>query len=111
MARGGFPSGMGGNMQQMMRQAQKMQQDIANLQQELNAREVEAQSGGGMVRIVAYGSKELKSIEINPEVMDADDVEMLQDLILAAANEAIRKADDMVKEAMSAVTGGLDLGF
>lgn len=110
MARGGFGS-MGGNLQQMMRQAQKMQEDIAVLQQELNGREVEATSGGGMVRVVAYGNKELKSIEINPEAIDKDDIEMLQDLVLAAVNEAIRKADDMMKTEMAKVTGGLDLGL
>ena len=115
MARGGFP-GMGGgaNMQQLMRQAQKMQQDMTNLQEELGAREIETSSGGVAVKVVIYGRKELKSIEIDPDCIDPDDIEMLQDMILAAVNEAIRKADDLMSTEMAKVTGGLggfNLGF
>lgn len=100
----------GANMNQLMMQAQKMQQDIQALQEQLNEREIEASSGGGAVTVVAYGRKELKSIEIKPEVIDPDDVEMLQDLVLAAVNEALRSADEMVQGEMSKVAGGLNLG-
>jgi len=109
MARGGFP-GMGGNMQQMMKQAQKMQQSMQKLQQELELKEVEASAGGGVVTVVATGKKEIKSIVIKPEAVDPDDVEMLQDLVLAAVNEALRKADEMVQSEMAKITGGLNLG-
>ncbi len=112
MARGGFP-GMGGgaNMQQLMRQAQKMQQDMQKLQAELGEREITASAGGGAVTVTAYGKKEIKSIEINPECVDPDDVEMLQDMVLAAVNEALRKADEMMSAEMSKLTGGLNIGF
>ena len=112
MAKGGFP-GMGGgaNMQQLMRQAQKMQEKITTLQEELNAREITVSSGGGAVQVTVYGRKELKSIEIDPDCVSPDDVEMLQDLILAAVNEGLRKADEMVSTEMSKVTGGMNLGF
>ena len=111
MARGGFP-GMGGmNMQQMMMQAQKMQQDMARVQEELGARELTAQAGGGVVKATVYGRKELKSVEIDPACVDPDDVEMLQDLITAAINEALRMADEMMHAEMSKITGGMNLGF
>lgn len=111
MAKGGFP-GMGGvNMQQMMKQAQKMQQDMARMQEELGNRELTAQAGGGMVKATVYGRKELKSIEIDPACVDPEDVEMLQDLITAAVNEALRMADDMMQAEMGKLTGGLNLGF
>ena len=90
MAKGGFPGGM--NMQNMMRQAQQMQQNIAKMQAELEEREVETSAGGGVVKVVVTGKKVLKSIEIAPEAVDPDDVEMLQDLVLAAVNEALEKA-------------------
>ena len=106
MARGGFP-GMGGNMGNLLKQAQKMQKDMAKLQEELEQKTVEATVGGGAVTVVVSGKKELKEINIKPEVVDPDDVEMLQDLILAAVNEAMRKADDMVSSEMSKITGGL----
>lgn len=109
--RGGFP-GMGGgmNMQNMMRQAQQMQQNIAKMQAELEEREVETSAGGGVVKVVVTGKKVLKSIEIAPEVVDPDDVEMLQDLVLAAVNEALEKAEEMVQTEMAKVTGGMNLG-
>lgn len=111
MAKGKMGMGpMGGNMQQMMKQAQRMQQEMQRLQAELELREVEASAGGGMVKVVATGKKEIKSITIAPEAVDPDDVEMLQDLIMAAVNEAIRAAEDMVQSEMSKVTGGLNLG-
>lgn len=108
MARGGFP-GMGGNMNNMIKQAQKMQREMAKLQEELEQREVEASAGGGAVTVVASGKKEIKEIKIDPEVVDQDDVEMLQDLVLAAVNEAIRKAEEMVASEMGKLTGGLKL--
>ncbi|MCX7921043.1 MAG: YbaB/EbfC family nucleoid-associated protein [Clostridia bacterium] len=106
MAKGGFP-GFGGNMGNLMKQAQKMQKDMAKLQEELELRTVEATVGGGAITVVATGKKEIKEINIKPEVVDPDDVEMLQDLILAAVNEAIRKADEMVSGEMGKITGGL----
>ena len=98
---------MGGNMGNLLKQAQKMQKDMAKLQEELEQKTVEATVGGGAVTVVVSGKKELKEISIKPEVVDPDDVEMLQDLILAAVNEAMRKADDMVSSEMSKITGGL----
>ncbi len=108
---GGFP-GMGGgmNMQSMMQQAQKMQQNIAKVQAELEEKEVEATAGGGVVKVVVTGKKVVKSIEIAPEVVDPDDIEMLQDLVLAAVNEALEKAENMMQTEMAKVTGGLNLG-
>ena len=88
MAKGGFPGMGGANMQQLMKQAQKMQQDMQRMQQELQTREFTATVGGGAVRATAYGSKVIKSIEIDPACVDPDDVEMLQDLVLSAVNEA-----------------------
>ena len=106
MAKGGFP-GMGGNMNNLVKQAQKMQKDMEKLQEELKDRTVEASAGGGAITVVASGRKEIKEIVIKPEVVDPNDVEMLQDLIVAAVNEAIRKADDMVNSEMNKITGGL----
>lgn len=112
MARGGFPrGGGGGNMNAMLKQAQKMQQDMVKKQEELNEQVFEAAAGGGMVKVAVYGRKELKSIEINPAAVDPDDVEMLQDLVLAATNEALRLADETVAAEMGKLTGGLNLGF
>ena len=108
MARGGFPGGFGGgNLNNLMKQAQKMQKEMARMQEELQEKTVEASAGGGAITVVVSGKKELKEITLNPEVVDPDDVEMLQDLILAAVNEALRKADDMVNEEMGKITGGL----
>jgi len=109
MARGGFP-GFGGNMQQMMKQAQKMQQQMKKLQEELEQREVEASAGGGVVTVVMTGKKELKSVKIQPEAVDPDDVEMLEDLVLAAVNEGLRKVEEMLQSEMAKITGGLNLG-
>lgn len=110
MAKGGFP-GMGGNMQQLMQQAQKMQQDMQRMQQELAVQEFSATVGGGAVTAVAYGRKELKSITIDPACVDPEDVEMLQDLVLAAANEALRLAEEASSSQMNQLTGGLNLGL
>ena len=112
MAKGGF-RGMPGGMNQaaMMKQAQKMQQDMQRMQQELQTREFTATVGGGAVRATAYGSKVIKSIEIDPACVDPDDVEMLQDLVLSAVNEAMRMADEATNSEVSKLTGGMGLGF
>ena len=111
MARGfNMPRG-GGNINQLMKQAQKMQADITRMQEELNEWEFEASAGGGVVKAVVYGRKEVKSIELAEEIVDPDDVEMLQDLVVAAVNEALRKADETVAAEMSKLTGGMNLGF
>lgn len=108
MPKGMFPPG-GGNMQQLLRQAQKMQQDIARIQAELEEKEVEASSGGGMVTVVVTGKKKVKTIAIKPEAVDPDDVEMLQDLVLAAVNEAMAKAEAMAEQEMAKATGGMGM--
>lgn len=110
MAKRKMPTGMGGgNMNNMMKQVQKMQQDMANLQAELEEREVEATAGGGAVKVVATGKKNILSIKIDPEVIDEDDIEMLEDLVLAAVNEAITKAEEMVNSEMGKITGGMNI--
>ncbi|NLL70969.1 MAG: YbaB/EbfC family nucleoid-associated protein [Epulopiscium sp.] len=106
--RGGFP-GMPGNMNNLMKQAQKMQKQMEQMQEELEQKTVEATAGGGAVTAVVSGKKELMEVKINPEVVDEEDVEMLEDLIVAAVNEALRKADEMVNSEMSKLTGGLNL--
>lgn len=115
MAKGGFPGGMGGmgggNMQQLMMKAQKMQQDVARAQAELNEREFTASSGGGMVSVTVTGNKDVRSIVINPACVDPDDVEMLQDLVLTAVNEALRTATKTVEDEIGKITGGLGLGL
>ena len=108
MAKGGFRGGYpGGNQMNMMRQAQKMQQDFLKMQQELESAKYEFTAGGGAVKAVMLGTRQLESIEIKPEVVDPDDVEMLQDMILAAINGALKKADDETSKAMSKLQGGL----
>ena len=97
------------NLGSVMKQAQKMQAQIAKIQEELALKTVEASAGGGMVTVVANGKQEIVSIKIEPEVVDPKDVEMLQDLVVAAVNEALRKAQEMVAEEMSKVTGGLQI--
>ena len=101
--------GMGGNMQQLARQAQKLQQQMAKMQEEIEAREFEASAGGGMATAKVNGKKELLSIEIKPEAVDPDDVEMLQDLIVAAVNEALRQASEAMEQGMGKMTGGMNL--
>ena len=106
---GGFPGG--GNMQQLMRQAQKMQEKLTQAQEELDNREYEASAGGGAVSCKVSGKRELLSLTIQPEVVDPDDVEMLQDLVMAAVNEALRLGEKTREETMNAMTpagmGGL----
>ena len=96
-------------MNKLMKQVQKMQQNMTKLQEELNERTVEASAGGGVVKAIANGKKQLVSIEIKPEAVDPDDVEMLQDLVMAAVNEALQKAEDMVADEMNKLTGGLNI--
>ena len=103
--------GMGGNMNNMIRQAQKMQQDMMKAQEELETKTYEAAAGGGVVTAAVSGKKELVSVAIDPEAVDPDDVEMLQDLIVAAVNEALRKANEDAASQMSRLTGGLNLPF
>lgn len=94
---------------QLMKQAQKMQQQIAKIQEEAALKTVEASSGGGMVTVVANGRQQILSVRISPEVVDPQDVEMLQDLVVAAVNEALKKSQEMVAEEMSRITGGLPI--
>ena len=111
MARGGFPGMPGGNMQQMLKQAQKMKQNITRLQAELEAREYEATSGGGMVYVKANGKKELLELTIKPEAVDPEDVEMLQDMVMAAVNEVLRTVEETANAEMGKITGGMNLPF
>ena len=112
MAKGGFRGGMPGGMNQaaMMKQAQKLQQEMIRMQQEQEAKTFTANAGGGMVSATVNGKHELLGLEINPAAVDPDDVEMLQDMILAAVNEAMRTADAEAANNMSRLTGGLNLG-
>lgn len=100
---------MPGNMNNMLKQVQKMQKDMEKMQAELETKEVEASVGGGAVKVVASGKKEIVSISIQPEVVDPEDIEMLQDLVLSAVNEALRLADEMAGSKMSQLTGGMNL--
>lgn len=93
----------------IMRQAQKLQQEMLRVQQEAEAKTVEASAGGGMVTAVANGAGQIVSIKIDPEVVNPDDVQMLEDLVVAACNEALKRAKEMVQEEMSKITGGLQL--
>ncbi|UOQ49549.1 YbaB/EbfC family nucleoid-associated protein [Gracilibacillus caseinilyticus] len=99
----------GGNMNKMMKQMQKMQKDMMKAQDELQEMTFEATAGGGMVKVVANGKKEITDIEIKEEVVDPDDVEMLQDLILAATNEVLKEVDDKTNDTMGKFTKGLNL--
>ncbi len=111
MARGGFGGGFPGgmNMNNLMKQAQKMQKQMQEMQEELEAKEFDVTSGGGAVKIVITGKKEIKSIEIDKDVVDPDDVEMLQDLILTAVNEAIRQVEEALSSKMGKFAGGMGM--
>lgn len=110
MAKGGFRGGYpGGNQMNMVRQAQKMQQEFMKMQQELETTDFEFTSGGGAVKATITGTREFKSIVIDPEVVDPDDVEMLQDLILAAVNGALKLSDDKTSKSMAKLQGGMGL--
>ena len=107
--RGASPMGGGINMN-MIKQAQKMQQDMLKMQEEMESKEYDATAGGGMVKAVVNGKHELLSLTINPEAVDPEDVEMLQDMVVAAVNEAMRKGEAEAAQNMSKLTGGLNLG-
>lgn len=106
-----MPMGMpgGGNMSNMMKQVQKMQKQMEEMQRDLEQREVEATSGGGGVSVKVNGKKNLLELKIDPEAVDKDDVEMLEDMIVAAINEAFRKAEEMMESEMKKVTGGVNI--
>ncbi len=109
-----IPKGMGGgpqNMNAMIRQAQKMQEDMEALQADLDAREYEVSAGGGVVGVKINGKREILSIDIQPEIVDPDDIETLSDILVAAVNEAIKRVDDTNSEEMSKLTGNTGLGF
>jgi hypothetical protein len=105
--RGGFPGGMPGNMNNLMKQAQKMQKQMEENQKELEEKEFTASAGGGAVEVTITGKKEVKKVKLSEDVVDPDDIEMLEDLIVAATNEALRQAEEAAASAMSKVTGGL----
>jgi hypothetical protein len=107
--RGGSPMG-GANMANMMKQAQRMQQQMLQMQQELEEKAYEATAGGGVVKATVTGKKQLSAITIDPEAVDPEDVEMLQDLVVAAVNEALRKAEEDMAASMNKFTGGINLG-
>ena len=111
MAKGGFPRGMGGgaNMNQMIKQAQKMQEQMLKMQEEMENKSYEAASGGGAVKVTINGKREVQEISIAPEAIDPDDVEMLQDLIVAAVNEGLRKVDAESSAQLGSITGGLNI--
>ncbi len=113
MAKGGFRGGSygGGMNMNMVKQAQKMQAEMLKMQAEMEEKQYTATSGGGVVKAVASGKHELVSLEIDPEAVDPEDIEMLQDLIVAAVNEAFRKADAAMSESVSKLTGGMNFGF
>ena len=111
--RGGFPGGMGGfggmNMNNIMKQAKKMQEEMQKSQEELSSKEFDSTAGGGAISVKVTGEKVLKEIKIKPEVVDPEDVEMLEDLILTCVNEALRKVDDAQSSQMSKMTGGMNI--
>ena len=112
--RANVPKGMGGgagNMQAMIRQAQKMQEDMAALQEELDAREYDIKAGGGVVAVKINGKKEILSIDIDPEIVDPDDVETLSDILVAAVNEAIKRVESTNSSEMEKITGSMGMGM
>lgn len=108
--RGGFPGGMPGNMNNLMKQAQKMQRQMEEATKELEEQEVSASAGGGAVEVTVSGKKEVVKVKLAEEVVDPDDIEMLEDLIVAATNEALRKMDEISQQSMSKITGGMGMG-
>ena len=114
MAKGGYRGGMpmgGMNQMQMMKQAQKMQQDLLKMQQEMEEKQYEATAGGGVVSATVDGKHTLKALTIDPEAVDPEDVEMLQDMVIAAVNEAVRAAMEDMSSSMGKITGGMNLPF
>lgn len=111
--RGGYPGGMmgmPGNMNNLMKQAQRMQRQMEENQKELETKEFTAKAGGGAVEVTVTGKKEITKVKLSQEVVDPDDIEMLQDLIMAATNEALRMVEDANNQMMSKMTGGMNLG-
>ncbi|MDP4118685.1 MAG: YbaB/EbfC family nucleoid-associated protein [Bacillota bacterium] len=104
---GGFPGGA--NMNNMLKQAQKMQADMAKAQSDIEEKVIESSSGGGMVSVKANGKKEILEISIKPEVVDPDDIEMLQDLIVAAVNDVLKQVEAITQQEMGKITGGLNI--
>ncbi|MGO1470138.1 MAG: YbaB/EbfC family nucleoid-associated protein [Tissierella sp.] len=109
MARGKFPGMGGGNMGNMMKQMQKMQKEMEKTQKQVEEKEIEVTAGGGAIKAVVNGKRELLSIDIDESVVDAEDVEMLEDLVLAAVNEGLRKAEAMMEKEMGKLTGGMNI--
>lgn len=109
--RGGFPGGMPGNMNNLMKQAQKMQKQMEEAQAQLDELEITATAGGGAVEVTVTGKREVTKVKLSQEVVDPDDIEMLEDLIVAATNEALRKVDEASQQSMSRITGGLGGGL
>lgn len=109
--KGGFSGGMPGNVSNLMKQAQRMQRQMEELQKELDTKEFSATAGGGVVEVKVTGKKEVISVTIDKEVVDPDDVETLQDLIVAATNEALRAAEEASSEMVNGMTGGFGGGF
>lgn len=109
MAKGGFGGFGGGNMNNLIKQAQKFQKDMEVMQKELENKEFQASVGGGAVTAVVNGKKQVCEMKINPEVLDPEDVEMLQDLIMSAVNEALKKAEDETAGEMKKLTGGMNM--
>ena len=109
--RGGFPGGMPGNMNNLMKQAQKMQRQMEENQKALEEKEFTATAGGGAVEVTISGKREVTKVKLQEEVVDPDDVEMLEDLVMAATNEALRMAEDANAEVMNKMTGGLGGGL
>ena len=110
--RGGFPGGgMPGNMNNLMKQAQRMQRQMEESQKELETKEFTAKAGGGAVEVTVTGKKAITKVKLSEEVVDPDDIEMLEDLVVAAANEALRMAEEANTEMMGKMTGGLGGGF
>ena len=110
--RANIPKGMGGgpqNMQAMLRQAQKMQEDMATKQEELDAREYDISAGGGVVNVKINGKKEILAIDLKPEIVDPDDIETLSDILVAAVNEAIKRVEDTNAEEMGKITGPMNM--
>ena len=105
--RGGFQGGMPGNMANLMKQAQKMQRQMEEASKELEEKEVTATAGGGAVEVTVSGKKEILKVKLSEEVVDPDDIEMLEDLIVAATNEALRQMEELSQQSMSKITGGL----
>lgn len=100
---------MGANMQKMMKQMQKMQRDMEKMQAEAAEKTVEASVGGGAVTVTVSGNQEIKAVKINPDAVDLDDIEMLEDMVLAAANEALDKSKEMVSNELGKLTGGMNI--